>query len=242
MKFYDGRQGDGGFEAGIRHGLTAHARRPRVPVSRRAGAADVAAGDRTASAISSSPRASRSSSGAACRTRSCCSAAAQRRAARSRKCWPRRCGACSRTRAPRRSRPTSRFQWLNMAKLGEIQPDVAHLPDAERRHARGLPGRAALFIDSVFRENRSVLDLLSANYTFLNERLALLYGITDVKGDQFRRVQLTRLAALRPARQGRDADGHLLPEPHGAGAARRVHARAPHGHAAGGAAAERRQR
>jgi hypothetical protein len=48
-----------------------------------------------------------------------------------------------------------------------------------------------LFIDSVFRENHSVLELLSADYTFLNERVALLYGIRDVKGDAFRRVQLT---------------------------------------------------
>jgi hypothetical protein len=43
----------------------------------------------------------------------------------------------------------------------------------------------------VFRENHSVLELLSADYTFLNERVALLYGIRDVKGDAFRRVQLT---------------------------------------------------
>jgi len=48
-----------------------------------------------------------------------------------------------------------------------------------------------LFIDSVFRENRSVMDLLSADYTFVNERVALLYGIRDVKGDAFRRVRLT---------------------------------------------------
>ncbi len=47
-----------------------------------------------------------------------------------------------------------------------------------------------LFADSVFREDRSVVDLLSASHTYLNERLALQYGITDVKGDQFRRVEL----------------------------------------------------
>ena len=51
-----------------------------------------------------------------------------------------------------------------------------------------------LFSDSIFREDRSVVDLLSANHTFLNERLALQYGITDVKGDEFRRVELKNSA------------------------------------------------
>ena len=45
-----------------------------------------------------------------------------------------------------------------------------------------------LFIGSVFRENRSVLDLLTANYTFLNERLAQHYGMPNIKGSYFRRV------------------------------------------------------
>jgi hypothetical protein len=48
-----------------------------------------------------------------------------------------------------------------------------------------------MFIDSIFREDRSVVDLLSANYTFVNERLAAHYGIQNVRGDQFRRVTLT---------------------------------------------------
>ncbi len=48
-----------------------------------------------------------------------------------------------------------------------------------------------LFVDSVFHEDRSVVDLLSANYTFVNERLAAHYGIENVRGDQFRRVTLT---------------------------------------------------
>jgi hypothetical protein len=47
-----------------------------------------------------------------------------------------------------------------------------------------------LFVDSIQREDRSVLDLLNANYTFVNERLALHYGIPDVRGDEFRRVLL----------------------------------------------------
>jgi hypothetical protein len=83
------------------------------------------------------------------------------------------------------------FQWLNMAKLGEIQPDVALFPNLNGDIRGDFRQELRLFVDSVFRDNRSVLDLLSANYTFLNERLALHYGIRDVKGDQFRRVQLT---------------------------------------------------
>jgi len=48
-----------------------------------------------------------------------------------------------------------------------------------------------MFVDSVFRENQDVMNLLTANYTYLNERLARIYGINDVKGDRFRRVTLT---------------------------------------------------
>jgi mono/diheme cytochrome c family protein len=84
------------------------------------------------------------------------------------------------------------FQWLEMTKLDEIVPDRdvfpyssgASDPRADFRTELGL------FADSIFREDRSVVDLLRANHTFLNERLALQYGISDVKGDQFRRVQL----------------------------------------------------
>jgi Protein of unknown function (DUF1592)/Protein of unknown function (DUF1588)/Protein of unknown function (DUF1585)/Protein of unknown function (DUF1587)/Protein of unknown function (DUF1595)/Cytochrome C oxidase, cbb3-type, subunit III len=83
------------------------------------------------------------------------------------------------------------FQWLNMAKLAEIQPDVALFPNLNGDLRDDFRQELRLFVDSVFRENRSVLDLLSANYTFVNERLALHYGIRDVKGDQFRRVELT---------------------------------------------------
>ena len=67
-----------------------------------------------------------------------------------------------------------------------------------------------LFADSIFREDRSVVDLLRAKHTFLNERIALHYGITDVKGDRFRRVELAAVGALGAARQGRRADGGRL--------------------------------
>jgi hypothetical protein len=84
------------------------------------------------------------------------------------------------------------FQWLDVEKLDEIVPDRGQFP-----HASGLldprdllKEELALFIDSVLRSDRSVVDLLTADYTFLNERLAMHYGIEDVKGARFRRVTL----------------------------------------------------
>lgn len=83
------------------------------------------------------------------------------------------------------------FQWLNMAKLGELRPDVAIFPGLNGDIRDDFKEELRLFVDSVFRENHSVLDLLNGNYTFLNERVALQYGILNVKGDRFRRVKLT---------------------------------------------------
>jgi hypothetical protein len=84
------------------------------------------------------------------------------------------------------------FQWLDVSKLDEITPDRGLFP-----HASGLldirelmKEELALFIDSVFRGDRSVVDLLDADYTYLNERLAMHYGIETVKGARFREVKL----------------------------------------------------
>ena len=84
------------------------------------------------------------------------------------------------------------FQWLGVAKLDEITPDRGEFP-----HASGLldprdllKKELVLFIDSVLRSDRSVVDLLTADHTFLNERLAMHYGIETVKGARFRRVTL----------------------------------------------------
>jgi mono/diheme cytochrome c family protein len=83
-------------------------------------------------------------------------------------------------------------QWLDMKRLDEIVPDSAVFPYASFRADPRDDFRTelTLFADSIFREDRSVVDLLSAKHTFLNERLALHYGITDVKGARFRRVEL----------------------------------------------------
>ncbi len=68
------------------------------------------------------------------------------------------------------------FQWLNISKLAEIDPDANIFPYAGDPRA-DFRTELQMFIDSVFREDHSVMDLLGANYTYLNERLALHYGI-----------------------------------------------------------------
>jgi hypothetical protein len=87
-------------------------------------------------------------------------------------------------------------QWLDMKRLDEIVPDSAVFPYASGRSDPRDDFRTelTLFADSIFREDRSVVDLLTASHSFLNERVALHYGITDVKGERFRRVELTQSA------------------------------------------------
>jgi mono/diheme cytochrome c family protein len=84
------------------------------------------------------------------------------------------------------------FQWLDMKRLDDVIPDNDVFPYASGRMDPRADFRTelTLFGDSIFREDRSVVDLLRASHTYLNERVALLYGITDVKGDEFRRVEL----------------------------------------------------
>jgi mono/diheme cytochrome c family protein len=84
------------------------------------------------------------------------------------------------------------FQWLDLAKLDEITPDRRQFPQASGLldPRAMLKEELRLFIDSVFRSDASVLDLLTADHTFLNERLAAHYGIETVKGARFRRVTL----------------------------------------------------
>ena len=83
-------------------------------------------------------------------------------------------------------------QWLEMKKLDEIVPDSNVFPYASGRAdpRDDFKTELTLFADSIFREDRSVVDLLKANHTFLNERIALHYGITNIKGDRFQRVEL----------------------------------------------------
>jgi len=81
-------------------------------------------------------------------------------------------------------------QWLHLRNLDSTTPDMRLFPDFDDNLRRAFREETELFVDSVLREDRSVLDLLRANYTFVNERLAKHYGIPNVYGTRFRRVTL----------------------------------------------------
>ena len=97
-------------------------------------------------------------------------------------------------------------QWLGLRALGELKPDPKAYPDFNPGLTEDLEQETRLFLRSVFRENHSVLDLVGADYTYLNERLAKLYGVPDVVGPGFRRVSL----AGNPERGGLLGQGSIL--------------------------------
>jgi mono/diheme cytochrome c family protein len=81
-------------------------------------------------------------------------------------------------------------QWLYLRNLDGLQPDVDVFPDFDDSLRQALRQETELLVASILREDRSVLDLLNADYTFVNERLARHYGIPNVKGSHFRRVAI----------------------------------------------------
>jgi hypothetical protein len=83
------------------------------------------------------------------------------------------------------------FEWLRVRDTATFDPDPYAYPAFDAPLRAAIRREMELFVDSVFREDRNVVDLLSADYTFLNERLARHYGVPNVRGDQFRRVTLT---------------------------------------------------
>ena len=188
MKLYESGRAAGGFEAGVRDGLSAILASPYFLY--RAESGDAAAGTRTLNDLELASRLSfflwsslpddellDLASRARLSDRDVLSAQVSRMLAD-----PRAMSLID----------DFAFQWLNIAKLDEITPDRSTFP-----HASGLLDPRAmfkqelrLFIDSVLRSDRSVVDLLTADHTFLNERLAMHYGIETVKGSDFRRVTL----------------------------------------------------
>jgi len=82
-------------------------------------------------------------------------------------------------------------QWLHLQNLNEANPDLYLFPNYDRTLAQSMKRESELLFDSVMRDDRSVLDLLTADYTFVNERLARHYGIPNVMGERFRRVPVT---------------------------------------------------
>ena len=81
-------------------------------------------------------------------------------------------------------------QWLYLRNLDSITPDLRQFPDFDDNLRQSFRKETELFVQSVLREDRSVTDLLDADYTFLNERLAKHYDIPHIYGSRFRRVQL----------------------------------------------------
>jgi mono/diheme cytochrome c family protein len=96
-------------------------------------------------------------------------------------------------------------QWLYLRNLKNLQPNSLEFPDFDDNLRHALEREASLFFDSVLREDRNVLDLMTADYTFVNERLARHYGIPNVYGSHFRRVTLTQ-----DARRGLLGKGAIL--------------------------------
>lgn len=82
-------------------------------------------------------------------------------------------------------------QWLEIRRLKTLAPDTKRFPTFDDELREAMLTETKLFFASIVDEDRSVLDLIDADYTFLNERLARHYGILRVTGPEFRRVQLT---------------------------------------------------
>ena len=86
-------------------------------------------------------------------------------------------------------------QWLFLRNLDAAVPVQSIFPDFDDGLRQSFRRETELFFDSIVRDDRSAFDLLRANYTFLNERLAKHYGVPNVKGSYFRRVTLDNGAA-----------------------------------------------
>jgi hypothetical protein len=96
-------------------------------------------------------------------------------------------------------------QWLQLRNLQNLVPNSDTFPDFDDNLRQSFRRETQLLFDSILREDRSVLDLLTADYTFVNERLAKHYGIPRVYGSHFRRVPVTA-----PERRGLLGHGSIL--------------------------------
>ena len=81
-------------------------------------------------------------------------------------------------------------QWLRLQDIDKVHPDALQFPDFHKQLGDAMRRETELFFYSLVRDNKSILDLYSADYTYLNEALANHYGIAGVSGDEFRRVAL----------------------------------------------------
>ncbi len=132
-------------------------------------------------------------------------------------------------------------QWLQVRNVWLLTPDASRkYPWFDDNLRTAFVTETELFLESQLREDRSMVELLTANYTYLNEQLARHYGIRDVYGSHFRRVHAGRSESLGAARQGERAVGDVLSAPHLADDSRQVAAR-KYSRGAGAASASRRE-
>jgi uncharacterized protein DUF1592/uncharacterized protein DUF1588/uncharacterized protein DUF1585/uncharacterized protein DUF1587/uncharacterized protein DUF1595 len=96
-------------------------------------------------------------------------------------------------------------QWLSLRDLKNVAPDPAAFPDFDDNLREAFLQETEMFLESQFRDDRSVVNLLTADYTFLNERLAQFYGVPNVYGARFRKVTMTD-----PNRMGLLGHGSIL--------------------------------
>ena len=145
-------------------------------------------------------------------------------------------------RSPRPTCSPSRFARAVAAAAGSRQDQSrrAHLSrtstSSSRRRCAARPSCSS---SHIVREDRPVLDLFTADYTFVDERLARHYGIPNVVGNEFRKVHVSRRRAPRPARARQHPHAHVARRSHLAGAARQVGDGSAARHAAAAAAAGR---
>jgi hypothetical protein len=91
---------------------------------------------------------------------------------------------------PRANALATRFggQWLRLQDIEKVRPDVFWFPDYDEQLGQAMQKETELFFDDMVRHDRSILNVLTANYTYVNERLARHYGFRNISGEQFRRI------------------------------------------------------
>ena len=179
------------------------------------------------STTSSWRRGSRTSCGAACPTRSCSNGRRIGHASpkgRARGAGP---ADARTTRRPRRWPRTSPASGCSFGTSTKLKPDPDKFPAFDDALRPAMKRETELFFEAVVREDRSILDFLDANFTFLNERLAEHYGISGRRRARVPPCRADRRSARRRPDAGQRADGHVQPDAHLAGEARQVDPREP---------------
>ena len=189
LGFYKAGRAEGGFDVGIQRGLRRHPGRAELPVPGRTRAGATSAPG-TPYRLSDVDLASRLSFflWSSIPDDELLDVAVRGRLHRIRRCSSSRSGGCCGDSRSQALVDNFANQWLKLGKIAGVVPDVDEFPDFDENLREAMRQETRLFIGSQLREDRSVMDLLAANYTFVNERLARHYQIPNVYGSHFRRV------------------------------------------------------